>query len=66
MKTPKTKPISGGAKIKADGNKPVLLGITPGEHEFIKAAAAQDRRSMSSLIILGAVKEAERILGRTL
>ena len=67
MKTTRKKkaPISGGARLMAAGYKPVILGLTPDQHEKIQAAALADNRKMTQFLVHHGIRAAEKILGNS-
>jgi hypothetical protein len=42
---------SGGARLVASGKKPMLLGLTPEQHEEIRLAALSEERPMTQYVI---------------
>lgn len=53
---------SGGARMMAKGYKPVLLQLTPDQHELIRQAAVADNRPMAQFAKLAALEAAKRFL----
>lgn len=61
MPKAKTKQASGGARLKASGKCPVLLGLEPSLHDALKALAKAERRPLTQFIILRLEKLARKI-----
>lgn len=53
---------SGGARLKAAGRHPVLLGLTPEQRAKIQAAAAADNRPVTQFLVHHGLAAAEKIL----
>jgi uncharacterized protein (DUF1778 family) len=58
------KQLSGGAKMKASGKKPILLGVTPEQFDKIKLAASLEMRPVSQFVTFYAVKAAEAVIAK--
>ena len=43
--------LSGGARLTASGKKPMLLGLTPEQHEEIRLASAAEGRPMAQYAV---------------
>lgn len=56
------KQLSGGAKMKLAGKKPVLLGLLPVVLDTIRQAAALEMRPVSQFIAFHATEAALRII----
>ena len=56
------KQASGGARLKAAGKHPVLLGLLPDQAEKIRAAAEADGRPLTQFFIFHGLAAAEKIL----
>ena len=63
-KTPK-KPMSGGARIKASGKSPVLLGLPPEQKEMLQRAAELDGRPLTQFLIFHGLAAAKKILEKS-
>ena len=63
-KTPK-KPMSGGARIKASGKSPMLLGVLPEQKDILRKAAAIDGRPMTQFLLFHALAAAKKILEKS-
>jgi len=57
----KTKQTSGGARLKASGKVPVLLGLLPEEAEEIRAAAKLDGRPVTQFLTYHGLAAAKKI-----
>lgn len=53
---------SGGARMLAAGRKPMLLGLTPEQHDLAKRAAEREGLRMTQLAIRSLVAAAKKIL----
>lgn len=53
---------SGGAGLIAAGKKPLLLGLTPEQHELIRQAAELDGRYMTQFVLHNTLIAAKTIL----
>lgn len=60
-----TKQASGGARLKASGRVPVLLGLLPDQAETIRAAAAADGRPVTQFLVHYGLETAKRILRKS-
>ena len=58
------KQLSGGAKLKAYGKKPILLGVKPEVWEFLKKAALKELRPLTQFILYHACQAASRTLAQ--
>lgn len=61
--TAKKKPAkraSGGARLTQAGYKPILLRLTPEQHERIRLAAEADKRPMTTFIEMAIEKFLEK------
>lgn len=56
------KQLSGGAKMKAAGKLPILLGVTPQQMKLFRKAAALEMRPVTQWVIFHAVHAASRLL----
>ena len=56
---------SGGARMMASGKRPVLLGLSPEQHEKVFAAARKDERPVTQFFVFHGLKAAERILAQS-
>lgn len=59
---PRKRIKSGGARLVEAGKKPVLLGLTPEQHEKIAAAADHEHRRITQFITHYGLRAAEKIL----
>lgn len=58
----KRKAMSGGAKLKAAGKMPILLGVTPQQMKLFKKAAGLEMRPVTQWVIYHACHAAARLL----
>jgi uncharacterized protein (DUF1778 family) len=58
----KTRLKSGGTRLVEAGKKPVLLGLTPEQHEKISAAAEHEHRRITQFLTHYGLRAAEKIL----
>ena len=58
------KPLSGGARMKASGKHPVLLGLTTDEREFLRRAAELDGRPLTQLFMFHTFAAARKIIAK--
>jgi len=56
---------SGGARLVSSGKRPVLLGLTPEQHERLSAAAESEGRPLTQFLAFHGLKAAESILRKT-
>jgi uncharacterized protein (DUF1778 family) len=56
------KQLSGGAKLKAAGRKPLLLGVTAEQLGLIRQAAAIELRPVTQFVTFHVLRAAERII----
>lgn len=56
-----TKPESGGARLMRLGKKPVVLGLTPEQHELASAVAKIEERAITEVILRYALRCLEQI-----
>jgi len=57
----KRKQLSGSAKMKLLGKKPILLWVTLEQYDRIKEAAGRQLRPMTQFILFNAMKAAETV-----
>ncbi len=53
---------SGGAQLALSGKRPVLIGLTPAQHQKIRDAADADGRPMTQFLTYHGLVAAEKIL----
>ena len=53
---------SGGADLYAAGKRPVLLRLSPAEHDLLRRAAQLDGRTMAQLMTHYGLQAVEKIL----
>jgi uncharacterized protein (DUF1778 family) len=63
-KNSKRKQLSGGAKMKAAGRKPILLGVTPEQLERLREAAALELRPVSQFVVYHAMRAADLVVAQ--
>jgi type II secretory pathway component PulK len=61
----KAKQRSGGARLKASGRIPSVVGMTAAQAEFLRAAAAKDDRPLTQILLRGGIALAEKILEKS-
>lgn len=54
---------SGGKRMTDAGYKPVLLRVTPEEHELLRSAARKERRPITQFVLTYILEQARRVLG---
>lgn len=59
------KQASGGAKLKAAGKHPVLIGLTADQREKIQEAAATDGRPVTQFLVYHGLMAAKKILEKS-
>lgn len=59
------KQASGGARLKAAGKHPVLLGLTADQIATVKAAAEHDGRPVTQFLVYHGLQAAKKILGKS-
>ncbi len=64
-KTKAAKPTSGGARLKASGRHPVLLGLMPDQLATARAAANADGRPLTQFFVHHGLAAAEKILKKS-
>jgi hypothetical protein len=63
--TAKPKQASGGARLKASGRHPVLIGFLPDELADLRAAAEKDGRSVTQFVRHHILTVARKKLGKS-
>lgn len=58
----KRKQLSGGAKMRAAGKKPILLGVTVPQKMILQEAADIEMRPVAQFVTFHAMQAAKRIL----
>lgn len=56
---------SGGARMKAAGKSPILLGVTPEEKQLIQKAADLERRRMTEFLLFHGLAAARKIISKS-
>lgn len=64
-KTRQARQASGGARLKASGKHPQLLGWDQADWQLIVEAAGLDRRSMTQFVQIAALAAAKKILEKS-
>lgn len=62
MPRKKRKQLSGAAKMKLYGKKPIMLGVLPDQVQKLRTAAALELRPVSQFVAFHALVAAEAIL----
>lgn len=60
----KRKQLSGGAKLKAAGRKPILLGVTQEQYDKLKLAASLEMRPVSQFVTFHALQAADKVIAQ--
>jgi uncharacterized protein (DUF1778 family) len=60
----KRKQLSGGAKLKAAGRKPILLGVTQEQFDKLKLAASLEMRPVSQFVTFYALQAADKVIAK--
>lgn len=64
MAKKRTKQASGGARLKASGKRPVLLGLSSDDHAKLLAAAESEHRPLTQFLVHHGLVAAEKILNK--